>query len=241
MNFDQYFDSAVGTGCGQNDASGQLHNTRLDCSVRWVQNYLARYTGAAFDLTPDLDPNTMLASDLYLVGSLSMRDFSNTKAVTAKMNEFISDKASSLVCNTQGCKAHFHCVLARVPVAATAFDLNSNLALRADIELLWELIGPLVGVKRNAPPSRTKPLARKRPGLIPILDEKGSIADRKAKGNANGTYWDSIISEMCQYQNQIQSGVAAMRQRGVPSEITELRVVDILVWMFRTKQRSACA
>jgi hypothetical protein len=240
MNFDQYFDSAVGTGCGQNDATGQLHNTRLDCSVRWVQNYLARYTGAAFDLTPDLDPNTMLASDLYLVGSLSMRDFSSLKAVTAKMDQFISDKSSSLVCNTQGCEAHFHCVLARVPVAATVFDLNSNPALRADIELLWELIGPLVGVEENAPPSRTKPLARKRPGLIPILDEKGSIADRKAKGNANGTYWDSIISEMCQYQNQIQSGVAAMRQRGIPSQITELRVVDILVWMFRTQQ-PACA
>jgi len=118
---------------------------------------------------------------------------------------------------------------------------NLNSALRTDIDLLCSLIGPLVGVSGNAPPSRTKPLARKRPGLIPILDEKGSIADRKAKGNANGTYWDSIISEMCQYQNQIQSGVTAMRQRGIPSEITELRVVDILVWMFRTKQRSACA
>jgi len=241
MNFAEYFDDAATTGCGQTDANGNFHNSRLDCSIRWIQNYLAQYTGAAFDLTPDLDPNTMLASDLYLVGSLSMRDFSNTKAVTAKMNEFIFDKTSSLVCNIQGCKSHFHCVLARVPVVSNVFNLNLNSALRTDIDLLCSLIGPLVGVSGNAPPSRTKPLARKRPGLIPILDEKGSIADRKANGNANGTYWDSIISEMCQYQNQIQSGVTAMRQRGIPSEITELRVVDILVWMFRTKQRSACA
>lgn len=241
LNFANYFDTTPGTGCGATDASGQTHTARLDCSSRWVQNYLTSYSGAVFDLALDLDPNTMLASDLYSVGALSMRDFWSPSDITSKLGRFKIDKSLTLACTVQNCQVHFHCVLERVPTTASVYHLSTNAALRTDVDLLWTLIGPLVGVTSNAPASRTKPLARKRPSLIPILDEKGSIADRRAKGNANGTYWDSIIAEMTSSQNSIQAGIAVMRQRGLPQVVSELRVVDILVWMFRTNQQAPCS
>jgi len=241
MRFDQYFDITNGTGCGITDALGQIHQSQLDCSTRWLQNYFSNYSGAVFDLCLDKDPFTMSASDLYSVGSLSMEKFWSPSDISRKIARFNSDKRVSLTCVNANCAIHFHCVLNRVPVAANVYSAVQGSQLRSDLDLLWDLIGGLVGVTTDAPPSRTKPLARKRPALIPILDKKGSIADRKAKGDGNGTYWDSIISEMVTCQVSIQQGVANMQNHpGIPSEISELRVIDILVWMFRTNQNDRC-
>ena len=241
MRFNQYFDTMDGTGCGITDALGRTHQSQFDCSTRWVQIYLTNYSGAVFDLSLDLDPFTMRASDLYSVGSLSMKKFWSPSDIFKKITRFNSDKAASLSCANASCVIHFHCVLNRVPVTANVYSAVPESQLRFDLDLLCELIGCLVGVTTEAPPSRTKPLARKRPALIPILDEKGSIADRKAKGDRNGTYWDSIILEMNTHQLSIQQGVANMHQRGITSAISELRIIDILVWMFRTNQKGRCS
>ena len=241
MRFDQYFDTMSGTGCGITDALGHTHQSQFDCSTRWVQNYLSNYSGAVFDLCLDLDPFTMRASDLYSVGSLSMKEFWSPSDISKKITLFNSDKSVSLSCVHTFCVIHFHCVLKRVPVTANVYSAIPGSQLRSDLDLMWELIGDLVGVTTNAPPSRTKPLARKRPALIPLLDKKGSIADRKAKGDRNGTYWDSIISEMITHQLSIQQGVANMYKFGIPSAISDLRIIDILVWMFRTNQKGRCS
>jgi hypothetical protein len=240
MHFDEYFDTMAGTGCGITDALGRMHRSQFDCSTRWVQNYVTNYSGAVFDLSLDLDPFTMRASDLYSVGSLSMKGFWSPSDISKKIARFNSDKSVSLTCVSPVCVLHFHCVLNRIPVTANVYSAIPGSQLRTDLDLLWKLIGGLVGVTTNAPASRTKPLARKRPALIPILDKKGSIADRKAKGNRNGNYWDSIISEMTTHQLPIEQGVANMHQCGIPSTISSLRIIDILVWMFRSNQNGRC-
>ena len=214
------------------------HASQLECSVASLINYRDNFTGTAFD-APDLQPNKMTAQDLFLVGSLSMSDFTNLDNVGDMRDRFYLDEVASASCRTQAtCTSHFHCVLSRIPATATIHGVDASSSLWADVNRLWELVGPLVGVTSPAPPSRTKPLARKRPGLIPILDTPGSIAYLQKHGISSGSYWSTILKWM--QSPAVAFGIALVRGQGAGEGMSDLRVVDVLVWMSMMRPNSRC-
>lgn len=234
MSFADFFDMTT-VGCRPN---GGPHQLKIDCAMGFLERYCKQFTGIVFDLVPDNYPDRMTAADLYSVGSLSMGRFSGTPSVSKMLDRFDQDFANSQACAIAPCIEHFHCVLRRIPPTATVYDVQvrdsfGNLAwdqMRCDMEHLWQLIGYLVGVRNDAPANRTKPLARKRPALIPILDT-AARKNIRAMGYRNGDLWDGIILEMQRDRGAISAGVTRLRGWGLPNSISELRVVDILVWM----------
>lgn len=240
MDYENFFDATPGSGCGGTDDSGTTHDTELDCSIRTIYTYERSFTGAIFDSPLDPYPNDMTAADLLAVGGLSMKSFRSLRKIESMQFNFEADATRSETCTNADCKKHFKCVLERVPTSIDVYQLQIPSSLWDDINTLWTLIGPLVEVTTNAPASRTKPLARKRSSLIPILDKEGSIANQNSKGVASGNYWKSIVQEMQAGQTIIQAGCAAIRNTGVGGAMSDLRIVDVLVWMYQTRPSSRC-
>ena len=239
MSFDHFFNVTAGTGCIDPATGLARHASQLDCSVASLTNYRDNFTGAAFDL-PDPQPNKMTAQDLFLVGSLSVSKFRNLSSIGKMLERFHKDELNSVACRTQPtCQTHFHCVLARIPVTTTIYQVALGNAVWVDVDLAWQLIGRLVGVKGNSPAFRTKPLARKRPGLIPILDGPGSIAYLRNQGIPNGRYWSTILTWM--QRPAVAPGVAAIRARGAGGGMSDLRIVDVIVWMSMMHPNTRCA
>jgi Family of unknown function (DUF6308) len=239
MRFGQYFDNSA-PGCGITDANGRLHATQLDCSARTIENYETYYTGAAFDLAQDPHPNEMTQLDLFLVGSLSMSRFMDHENFGKMREKFSQDLAASRACTNAACLTHFACVLKRIPAGASIYGVTTTSQIWNDVNTLWTLIGPLVLVTSNAPASRTKPLARKRPALIPILDDEGSIADQRQKG-VSRNFWDHILNEVNSDHQEISLGGSRLRHQGIGLSMTDLRIVDVITWMRMKRPISRCA
>ncbi|MER5336784.1 DUF6308 family protein [Micromonospora sp. NPDC002717] len=72
-----------------------------------------------------------------------------------------------------------------------------------------------------------KVLARKRPRLVPVYDEVVSCAFRTGKG-----FWCWLHERLREEDHALEQQLVDLGVRaGVPSEVTPLRVLDVVVWM----------
>lgn len=72
-----------------------------------------------------------------------------------------------------------------------------------------------------------KPLARKRPQLIPVYDE----VVRCAFGTSNG-FWRWLDGKLREDGGTLTQHLAALRtEASIPDQISALRILDVVIWM----------
>ena len=213
-----------------------VHLSELDCAAGRLDRYVGKFAGALFDPRMDepwWNADRVLASDLAAVSTLSMDRFSKKRFRAALLDMFDADHEQGSMCSTGAtCTAHFHCPLKSVPPTSAITDSNAT-AHMAALNRSWDWISS----HKNRPwglgfVGKSKLLTRKRPALLPILDE---IAIKRVTtanaGRRPDDSWLFIHGEIANLPNFAQS-LAAIRTRSeAPTWMTDLRILDVLVWM----------
>jgi len=169
------------------------------------------FAGATFDTLGRNVPNSVTTDDLVAV---SMLDVSfRPRAVRALLATRAAD---------------FSRLLDKLPVNTPIW-----LAARDDLEAItraWRFLREQEGIDWVI---ASKLLARKRPHLVPILDSviKGALTP------ARGAYWSGMRDALADESRRTR--IEALRGDGVPPEVTTLRLVDVAIWMRRSRSRNA--
>jgi hypothetical protein len=225
---DRYFDPA-GPGCNQ-------HPNAHACAVSLLREYLRRYTGPLFDPRGDepwWDPNAIRSTDLMAVASLSMPGFAQRRFQELALTVFDSDSLASQSC-LPGCGSHVRCLLRQVPSTASIFepDAGPHLDRMNDIWAIIRANPALRSSRQFGYAGISKLLGRKRPALVPILDSVAMERVKRAnEGKRPSCSWCFIRTELSS-STSIATNVATARARAnAPAWITDLRVIDVVVWM----------
>ncbi len=230
----EYFDP-LRFGCSR-------HPSARDCAVSLVHRYITSYAGAMFDPRGDepwWDPDRITSNDLRLVAMLSMPRFMSGAFINGVMPEFQEDLKWSVDCHhPHDCVDHVHCLLRRVPARSTIFDDRAG----DDLELMtqiWHLIRKnpiLVASKGFGNAGLSKLLARKRPALVPITDSVAidrikRVHPGRSPASIEQDSWQLMRAEVLS-DRQLPGHIVTVRSdAGVPPWISDLRVIDIVVWM----------
>lgn len=146
------------------------------------------------------------------------------------------DATASASC-TASCAGHIHCLLKQVPPTASIFGPNAAAELDR-MNDIWRLIrtnGDLVATNNFGPTGISKMLARKRPGLVPITDSVATERVLRAQGGSAPTCsWCFIRSEFAANPTLLTRVAQVRAAADVPAWYTDLRVIDIVVWMSDT-------
>lgn len=219
-----------------NDFGCGLHSNAHVCAVHLLTRYEKGLIGALFDPRGDepwWDPYSVRASDLFAVSALSVPRFTWGSFLKVVVPVFEADAEASQTC-LSGCSGDVSCLLRQVEPKASIFDqeAKSNLDRMNDI---WSLIrrDPILMATRGfGDAGLSKLLARKRPHLVPILDHVSHDRLRRKNGRiGRACAWCSIREE---YNSAftLRDSVATIRsEAGVPSWISDLPVIDIVVRM----------
>jgi hypothetical protein len=179
------------------------------------------------------DPNRIVAADLFSVASLSLPNFANIATVSTILSELDNDYSFARQCLTSECRSHIHCALALIPEYASIFDadVQHNLDIANDIWGLIRASPALRATKCFGPTGLSKLLARKRPHLVPILDEVARTRNERAHGSTPACHWCSMRSEF-NGSKRLTADLAIVRgAAGLPPWVSLLRIIDIVVWM----------
>lgn len=242
-DIDRWFDGQTG-GC-------TIHRSALACSKHLVGRYFSGdYTGSLFDPLGIEPANVITRADLYAVSTLAMPTFAWRSNLDKMISVIDEDNDQSVNCHDLSCTSHVSCMLKRIPRKARIFSpLLSKLTLANDS--LWPALEELLrsSLGEAGPAELSKTLARKRPGLLPILDSVAVIRLKKA-GAKQGAYWRFFREEFRRSTVVVPAIVNIRRQGNVPQHISDLRIVDVAVWMRQSpdlrpdlrvvKDRSSC-
>lgn len=175
-DIDRWFDPSAG-GCS-------AHSSALECAAHLASRYVSGdYTGGLFDPHGHEPANRITRSDLLAVRSLSMWRFGLPTFLRTMGAALDDDAAASNVCTTTACTIHVGCLLRQLPVASSIFTMTpAELAIANGP--LWTNLGALFTrtTGKAGTTSLSKTLARKRPALLPILDD---IALRRIRSLAS--------------------------------------------------------
>jgi hypothetical protein len=194
-------------------------------AVADLQTYMTSYTGRFFEpLAARSDPDSFEASDLVAVSCLSV-DIYPEVAGWLLVGEGHRQTADLLA------------VLEVPPCGSLRdYDLANNGAALA----LWQLLSD----QRQLGPTRvSKLLAAKRPHLVPIYDNFVADALLPPEHRRNWQWWgpwrDLLLGpegeEISKAVNDIRT--EANVPRGQLDRLSELRVLDIVVWMAEARRR----
>jgi hypothetical protein len=115
----------------------------------------------------------------------------------------------------------------RLSELLTAIPLRTSLwdALDSDLlaaEAAWNFLRGYDGVDWVM---AGKMLARKRPGLVPILDSVVTAALQLP----SGTYWTTLRT--CLQDDALRQKIERLRPPGLTARVTTLRLLDVAIWM----------
>jgi hypothetical protein len=194
--------------------------TRDSVAVDLLQRYYAvgdgdtpRYTGSRFEPIAALnsDPNTIAPADFVAVSMLSVK-----VPPRAAIRLLGRDSASITE------------LLSQIDSSVDILDVEPE-ALRADAPAanLWNVLRG--GRDGLGPTTTSKLLAAKRPRLLPIWD---SFVER-ATGLDTVDYWAKFRSVLNDDDRRIWKWLGDIRSQAsnVPKSVTELRMLDVLLWM----------
>lgn len=238
-DIDRWFDGQT-EGC-------TIHRSALACSKHLVGRYFSGdYTGSLFDPLGIEPANVITRADLYAVSSLKMPTLAQSRNLDKLVAAFDADNRRSEDCLTPSCTAHITCMLRRIPGSASIFSAQPSKLDLAD-KSLWPAMDNIFrsSLRKSGPAHVSKILARKRPELLPILDSVASYRLKRA-GAKQGAYWRFFREELLR-STVVVPAIEKIRKQGkVPQHISDLRIVDVAVWMrqspdFRVvKDRSSC-
>ena len=187
-----------------------LADPRTAAAVQRFYDPATQFAGNTFlSLAPN-DPQAIGPADLLAVSLLTVAP--GAVAVrTLLPGGSLADQVSEL--------------LATIPTCTPLWDATDLDLTRAST--LWTLLNTTVGVKSTI---AGKIMARKRPGLIPIID---SVV---ANGLActPGTYWTT-------FRRVLQSPALRMRVAALKPDQPVLRVLDTVMWMHWRRRGLASA
>ncbi len=169
----------------------------------------ADFIGELFTSLGDTPANSFEADDLLAVHLMGMR-FS------------VSATEALLGCEAE--RKDVSACLAKIPVDRDIWEDEANLSDDSPASELWEL---LVG---KAYPgigwvTAGKLLARKRPQLIPVIDN----VITKRVGLPDNHYW--LLFQGYLRSNEHRDKVDSLRPDGVPASLPTLRLLDTAIWM----------
>lgn len=125
----------------------------------------------------------------------------------------------------------FNDALARIPSDVNLWDSDER--VEKALDEARRLFKELEGLSGVGPVTASKLLARKRPALIPIRDR---VINRRLHLKPKEPFWSPLRAVLS--QPEILSGLRAMRPTGF-EDITELRVLDIALWMLGSDSGAA--
>ncbi len=168
------------------------------------------FAGRLFDQLGDNPREAVVPDDLVAVSLLDVR-FGPGAVRSLLSEEFLNDDLSS------------------IPTAVDLWEASED-----DLEKLkiaYERLCQLPGVART---KATKLLARKRPRLAPISDSlvEGFYASRG---------WDHLagLAEALRRNPDLVSRIQKLDGAPIDSRVTELRLLDVAIWMTRSNATAA--
>jgi hypothetical protein len=186
---------------------------------------------------PWWDPNDFRSLDLLSVAALNMRALAGLKLRKDLTGILEANRARTVLCPA-GCNLHVHCLLSQIPAKASIFDPSAATHLNLANDL-WTLLRDLIMANPNLARRRTfgpaglsKMIARKRPGLVPIIDSVATGRIKRAHGGRKPPCKWSFIRNEFNRSPTLQINVATVRDgAGVPCWYEDLRIIDVVVWM----------
>lgn len=171
-------------------------------------------------------PNVITATDLLAVSFLSVNvppraTWSIIETRSSELTSVLADIPASMPIEDQKCESSTY-------ASTSALQKLWNLLRRDEAGHLWKM----------GPTTVSKVIARKRPGLVPIQD---SVVMRELRAE-DATYWDMWWQAMhleIDGQMVVIEFTKSLREK-VPeaSQLSLLRVLDIVIWMHGTYGRT---
>ncbi len=184
-----------------------------DLAVTALRSYYAEadgsphWTGSAFDrLASTSDPNRFTAQDMLAVSMLSVT-VPPRAALWLTENELANH------------------MLARLPAGVTLWESPQSLDRDSKAWNVWKVVDDLAGVGATI---ASKILAAKRAALIPVFDQH---VDRALQfGVSHWAFWQSVARD--DHASALLASVEqAMTEARVPSYVSPLRSIDVVIWM----------
>ncbi len=193
-------------------------------AVARVCDYRERFTGRAFDDLTRSDPNAIEWADYVAVAMLAIEIRPGSKSG-------ISPEA---ILRLDGRRSEINRLLQQIPT-----DIELHSLTRRELDgLLLDPKSPgrrLFEVLKEELPgqrvARSKLLARKRPGLIPIRD---TVVER-ALGLKKDAYWEPWWTML--QERAVAKRLIRIRTGAKALDLTLLRIADIVVWHAASEQR----
>jgi hypothetical protein len=194
--------------------------SRTESAVEYLQTYYAvssggipDYTGSYFEsmAARNTDPNSIESEDFLAVSMLSVN-------VPADAAIRLLGRDADIV----------HSLLSEIPIDLDIVDAHPS-QLRGDSPAgqLWEVLRQ--GRDGLGPTTTSKLLAAKRPRLLPIWD---SFVERATALGTMG-YWQKFQYVLEDDQRRVWDWLSEVGSlaTNVPDSISELRILDVLLWM----------
>lgn len=195
-------------------------HTQTDVALDFLQRYYAmqgdqpKYTGSRFESMAALnsDPNTLAPADFLAVAMLSV-------TVPARAAIRLLERDAEAVSE----------LLAQIPTDVDIVDVDPDTldGTNSRAGQLWNLLRR--GRDGLGPTTTSKLLAAKRPRLLPIWDS----FVKQATGLGTTGYWRKFRSVLVDEQRCVWNWLGELRtfSTDTPQSISELRIVDVLLWM----------
>jgi hypothetical protein len=231
-SIEEYFDANI-NGCA-------THGSARNCATELARRYVSgSFSGAQFDPRGDepwWDADRVTATDLHAVAALSMPGFVSPSRRREMMKVFDDDHEAANGC-AASCRVHVPCLLRQVPVTASLFGSNAADELDTMNEI-WRWIksnATLRATNNFGDAGISKTLARKRPGLVPVLDSVTVGRVRRVSGGPRpACLWCFVRREYTASAALLPAVATVRQQAAIPHWYTDLRVIDIVVWMHDT-------
>lgn len=194
--------------------------TQTDVAVDYLQRYYGgtadqpSYTGSRFESVARLnpDPDTLSPADFVAVSMLSV-------SVPAEAAIRLIERDAETI----------RALLKEIPTDVDIVDMEPRALAGGDTPAgkLWNLLRH--GRDGLGPTTTSKLLAAKRPRLFPIWD---SFVER-ATGLSTVGYWWKFQYVLADDQRLVWEWLGELRSlaTNVPKSITELRILDVILWM----------
>jgi hypothetical protein len=192
-------------------------------AVKALRRYSEKYTGSRFERIADTEnPNRITERDLVAVSMLN-----------------VSIPASTSIWLLEDGADHVAALLADIPVGQTLWSPDVDLSPTGALWRLWGAVRsggwptPVGGMGRT---KTSKLLAAKRPQLVPIYDAyiASTLFDTKPDN-----YWETWRQRLIASDGESlrRAATDAHDESGVAEDLSVLRVIDIVIWMWENDRR----
>lgn len=127
-------------------------------------------------------------------------------------------------------------LLTDIPVGVDLVEEDADVSAESPASRLWYLLRKGVGI---GPTTTSKLMARKRPQLIPIYDSV--VRDALGLKDSRG-HWEGMQRALRGNDKELHHRSVRLRaDAGLDSDVSALRVIDVVLWMHGKKRNRSLA